>query len=169
MGYLENLVANGQLTTYEANRWRSAFRHSPFDPEQFDFGLANYVRPRAPAEWDECLRQWKRQPYTVKQSYGPAVRFAKKQRTEEFFPPAITPASVRQKVIGAVSGYLGAIAGLENGRLNLGRPLLASETQMAEIERLHDKGMSRRAIALRVFGHVRYKDRVSRCLKRLAA
>jgi hypothetical protein len=166
VNYVDALVENGQLTERQADRWRADCRRLGYDEDAFDFGLANWVRPHAPTEWDNFLRQWRRHPYTIKHGYGPAVRYGMIARARDHFPPG-APARLRQKVEGAIRGYLGAVGGLENGRHNPGRkPLLTSE-QAAQIARLKDRGLSLRAIALRVFGDVRYKDRVRRHLNHL--
>jgi hypothetical protein len=163
--YVDKLVHGGQLTERQAERWRGLCRQTGHDPDAFDFGLADWVRPWTPREWEAWLRTWKQRPHTIRQTMGPAVRFGMRQLASDF-PPAIVPSHIRQKVLGAVSGYLGAVDGLENGRANPGPKLRATPDQREAVTRLRNEGKSLRTIAYRVFGDVRYKDRVSRCLRR---
>jgi hypothetical protein len=163
--YVQKLVSLGQLTERQAERWRADCRRTGDDPEAFRLGLADWVRPWTPAEWEAWLRDWRQQPHTIRQATGPAVRFAKRERALAF-PPAVIPSRVRQKILGAINGYRGAVEGLENGRDNLGRKPVATADQRKEIERLYERDLSLRMIALRVFGDVRYKDRVRRHLRR---
>jgi hypothetical protein len=61
--------------------------------------------------------------------------------------------------MGGVVGSDGNAGRLTGGR---GRPRAASEAQVAEVLLLHKRRLPMRAIARRVFGDARLKDRVAR-------
>lgn len=165
MNYVDKLVLVGQLTERQAAQWRGLCRQTGHDPDSFDFGLANWVRPWTPSEWKAWLDKWSRRPHTIRRDMGPAVRFGRRQAAYDV-PPAVVPARIRQKLEGALQGFKGAVDGFEFGRANPGPKPRMNAEQREMIRRLHQEGKSLRTIALRVFGDVRYKDRVRRCLRR---
>jgi DNA-binding NarL/FixJ family response regulator len=83
-------------------------------------------------------------------------------------PNAWTPRS-RQRWFGRLRGAKGAASGVFGGlagRALGGRPPDATPEQQQEMLRLSSAGLSTRAIAERVFGDAKLKDRVSRFLRR---
>jgi len=67
---------------------------------------------------------------------------------------------------GARFGHLGAVAGIEASRLNLGRPPKLTPEEQARILTLNGDGLSSREISLELWGTTRFKNRVLRFLSR---